>query len=81
MCGHMSVKRVAVLGPSGEIENVILIETDEITTEWVADALGADRSLADAEHIKPAKKSGAPETLSKVVLVDVPSEAAKDAKK
>lgn len=70
----MTIERAAVLGPDGEIENVILIDTETVTKEWCDEALGADRVLANADHIV-ARNDKAKERLSKVEILEIPTES------
>ena len=70
----MTIERAVVLGPDGEIENVILIDTETVTKEWCDEALGSDRVLANAERIV-AGNDKTKERLSKVETLEVPTEA------
>ena len=70
----MTIERAVVIGPDGEIENVILIDTETVTKEWWDEALGADRVLANADRIVPGNAK-AKERLSKVEILDIPTES------
>ena len=70
----MTIERAVVLGPDGEIENVILIDTETVTKEWCDEALGSDRVLANAERIV-AGNDKTKERLSNVETLEVPTEA------
>jgi len=70
----MTIEHAVVLGVDGEIENVILIDTETVTKEWCDEALGADRVLANADRIV-ASNGKAKERLSKVEILEIPTEA------
>ena len=70
----MTIERAVVLGPDGEIENVILIDTETVTKEWCDEALGSGRVLANADHIVAGKDKDK-ERLSKVETLEVPTKA------
>ena len=48
------VRRVAVLDDGGNIVNVILVDMETLTPEWIDEALGPKATLADAADIKAA---------------------------
>ena len=68
----MTIERAVVLGPDGEIENVILIDTETVTKEWCDEALGSDRVLANADHIVSGNAK-TKERLSKVEILEIPT--------
>lgn len=71
------VRRVAVLDDAGEIVNVILVDMDTLTPEWIEEACGPKATLADAADIKAATTPTGKETMRKVKLVE-PRIAPKD---
>ena len=71
------VKRVAVLDEAGEIVNVILVDMDTLTPEWIDEACGPKATLADAADIKAATSPTGKETMKRVQLVE-PRIAPKD---
>lgn len=64
------VKRVAVLDDAGEIVNVILVDMDTLTPEWIEEACGPKATLADAADIKAATTPTGKETMKRVQLVE-----------
>ena len=73
----MDVKRVAVLDDAGEIVNVILVDMDTLTPEWIEEACGPKATLADAADIKAATSPTGKETMKRVQLIE-PRIAPKD---
>ena len=71
------VKRVAVLDDAGEIVNVILVDMDTLTPEWIDEALGPKVRLAAAHDIKAATTPTGKETMERVQLIE-PRIAPKD---
>ena len=57
------VRRVAVLDDAGEIVNVILVDMDTLTPEWIEEACGPKATLADAADIKAATTPTGKETM------------------
>ena len=64
------VRRVAVLDDAGEIVNVILVDMDILTPEWIDEACGPKATLADAADIKAATTPTGKETMKRVQLVE-----------
>ena len=64
------VRRVAVLDDGGNIVNVILVDMDTMTPEWIDEALGPKVRLAAAHDIKAATTPTGKETMKRVQLVE-----------